>query len=600
MFTSTKTIILTLASQVLLTKANLQNTTLTEDVAETVGYELLPLYIIGVVYCFIALAIVCDEYFVPALEIMADKWHLAPNVAGATLMAAGGSAPELFTSFIGTFQRSSVGFSTIVGSAVFNVLFVIGACVLFQRETLQLTSWPLMRDCSFYTISLAVLSIFFSVISPDVIEWWEATILFAMYLLYVYIMKNNDRLHECAIANKWVTADKKTSEVQEPVTFRAGLIKLLIDTANFQEAVSILVVTKVVGDIEETFKKIDKDGNGTIDRQELAELVNSLGYTRDTSQLDQLFGVLDVNGDGEISKSEFEEWYLRSETRMENDARRIYDSVAKLSDGDYISQDDVTTLLTHLGMTNTQDDKSDFTNIEAELGIEGGNITYPQFLEWYRNSLFWRQQHLQNKSSAEAAEGVDISFPTEGIWNRLVWFATIPILLSFYVTIPDVKRPKMSRWKYITFLISIVWIGIISYFMVNWAEDIGAQLGIPINVMGLTILAAGTSVPDLISSVIVARQGEGDMAISSSIGSNIFDILVGLPLPWMAFSAYHSTSVDVVADNLAISLPILIAMLVIVVASIHLCGWMTKKPLAYMMFIFYAIFVGQDLARSDW
>ena len=63
--------------------------------------------------------------------------------------------------------------------------------------------------------------------------------------------------------------------------------------------------------------------------------------------------------------------------------------------------------------------------------------------------------------------------------------------------------------------------------------------------MGYTILAAGTSVPDLLSSVIVARMGEGDMAVSSSIGSNIFDILVGLPLPWLCFSLVKQRSVVV-------------------------------------------------------
>ena len=48
-----------------------------------------------------------------------------------------------------------------------------------------------------------------------------------------------------------------------------------------------------------------------------------------------------------------------------------------------------------------------------------------------------------------------------------------------------------------------------------------------LQIIGLTVLAAGTSVPDLLTSVIVARKGFGDMAISSSIGSNIFDITVG-------------------------------------------------------------------------
>ena len=46
---------------------------------------------------------------------------------------------------------------TIVGSAVFNILFVIGMCGLLSHEVLQLTWWPLFRDCSFYIISLVFL-----------------------------------------------------------------------------------------------------------------------------------------------------------------------------------------------------------------------------------------------------------------------------------------------------------------------------------------------------------------------------------------------------------------------------------------------------------
>ena len=79
----------------------------------------------------------------------------------------------------------------------------------------------------------------------------------------------------------------------------------------------------------------------------------------------------------------------------------------------------------------------------------------------------------------------------------------------------------------ITFLGSILWIAIFSYLMVWWATRAGDAIGIPMQVMGLTFLAAGTSVPDLITSVLVARKGKGDMAVSSSVGSNIFDVCVG-------------------------------------------------------------------------
>ena len=57
-------------------------------------------------------------------------------------MAAGGSAPELFTSIIGVFfAKSDVGFSTC-RNAVFNVLFVIGMCAFFAKEVLVLAGWP--------------------------------------------------------------------------------------------------------------------------------------------------------------------------------------------------------------------------------------------------------------------------------------------------------------------------------------------------------------------------------------------------------------------------------------------------------------------------
>ena len=92
-------------------------------------------HILGILYMFYALALVCDHYFVPALDVIIDTFGISPDVAGATFMAAGGSAPELFTSIIGVFIAvSDVGIGTIVGSAVFNVLFVIAACAFASAQ----------------------------------------------------------------------------------------------------------------------------------------------------------------------------------------------------------------------------------------------------------------------------------------------------------------------------------------------------------------------------------------------------------------------------------------------------------------------------------
>ena len=57
------------------------------------------------VYISWAIAIVCDKYFVPCLEVISDKMKLRSDVAGATFMAFGSSAPELFASIIGELQE---------------------------------------------------------------------------------------------------------------------------------------------------------------------------------------------------------------------------------------------------------------------------------------------------------------------------------------------------------------------------------------------------------------------------------------------------------------------------------------------------------------
>lgn len=149
----------------------------------------LILHVFGMVYMFVALAMVCDEFFVPALDVIIEKLQISEDVAGATFMAAGGSAPELFTSLIGVFiSFNDVGIGTIVGSAVFNILFVIAMCVLFSRTVLELTWWPLFRDVAFYSVALLMLVYFFL---DQKVFWYEALAMFIIYLLYCSFMKIN-------------------------------------------------------------------------------------------------------------------------------------------------------------------------------------------------------------------------------------------------------------------------------------------------------------------------------------------------------------------------------------------------------------------------
>ena len=116
--------------------------------------------------------------------------------------------------------------------------------------------------------------------------------------------------------------------------------------------------------------------------------------------------------------------------------------------------------------------------------------------------------------------------------------------------------------------------------------------------MGITFLAAGTSVPDLLSSVVVAKQGKGDMAVSSSIGSNIFDVCVGLPVPWLLYNAVKWRHVSTCAKSVYISVVILLATVWFVVVCIMLSRWKMSHALGCMMFSLYLIFLLQEVLRG--
>merc|ERR1719399_1766296 len=140
------------------------------------------LWLAIMVYMFKALGTVCDEYFVPSLEMISEKLQLSNDVAGATFMAAGSSAPELFTSLVATFLIvNEGGVGTIIGSAIFNILVIVGATCAFAGQELQIWWYPLARDTTFYIIAIAELAL---VLWDERVEWWEGLLMFLSYIVY--------------------------------------------------------------------------------------------------------------------------------------------------------------------------------------------------------------------------------------------------------------------------------------------------------------------------------------------------------------------------------------------------------------------------------
>lgn len=109
------------------------------------------------------------------------------------------------------------------------------------------------------------------------------------------------------------------------------------------------------------------------------------------------------------------------------------------------------------------------------------------------------------------------------------------------------EKPKYNILKSIIFtIVGIVCLVLGSNAVVDSASHIARILGVSERMISLTIIALGTSLPELVTSVMATRKGEYDIAIGNVVGSNIFNIGIVLGLPLVLFGGIKSFSINMV------------------------------------------------------
>lgn len=122
-------------------------------------------------------------------------------------------------------------------------------------------------------------------------------------------------------------------------------------------------------------------------------------------------------------------------------------------------------------------------------------------------------------------------------------------------------------WKCIIFIAGgAIAVAVGGNLVVDSASGIAESFGLSQTLIGLTIVAFGTSLPELVTSIVAAKKGEVDMALGNVIGSNIFNILLVLGLSAVL------NPVGVVKDNLTDGL-----LLVVMSALVWIFAWKRNK-----------------------
>lgn len=176
------------------------------------------------------------------------------------------------------------------------------------------------------------------------------------------------------------------------------------------------------------------------------------------------------------------------------------------------------------------------------IGMEVGHVDGVILLVLFAAFLFWMVQSAKKARTAGEALEIEEEEEAEHLADLPVWKCIVYIVLGAAA------------------------IAFGGDFVVDSASEIAADFGLSQNLIGLTIVAMGTSLPELVTSIVAARKKEADMALGNVIGSNIFNVLFVLGI------AATISPVAFIMENV-IDIVILTAMSVVVL----IFAWSKKR-----------------------
>ena len=199
------------------------------------------------------------------------------------------------------------------------------------------------------------------------------------------------------------------------------------------------------------------------------------------------------------------------------------------------------------------------------IGMTLGHIDGIIFLVLFVGYLLWMIQ------SAKKARAAVLSDPAQSGQIEQTEFVEENIAI-------------LPTWKSLVFIIGgMIAIKFGGDFVVNGASSIASSMGLSQTLIGLTIVAMGTSLPELVTSLVAAKKGEVDMALGNVIGSDIFNILFVLGI------ATAISPISFLMENV-IDIILLIIMSVIVLAFAWTKQQINRKE-GILMLLMYAAYM---------
>lgn len=163
------------------------------------------------------------------------------------------------------------------------------------------------------------------------------------------------------------------------------------------------------------------------------------------------------------------------------------------------------------------------------------------------------------------------------------------ITAEYTASVENLERGVIERSLAVQILLVVAGLGLLilgGQLLVNSATEIAESIGVSDLVIGLTVVAIGTSLPELATSVLASLRGERDIAVGNVVGSNLFNLMAVLGLSGVV----ADKGIDVAGGALTLDIPVMIAS-TLVLLPIFLNGFEIRRWEGFVLMAFYAVYV---------
>ncbi|PAA81156.1 hypothetical protein BOX15_Mlig023439g3, partial [Macrostomum lignano] len=546
-----------------------------------------PLYLaacaIWLLLLFVTLATTADNFFCPSLTVMSDNLRLSHNLAGVTLLAFGNGAPDIFSSLAAVLQSdsgdASLAFGALLGAGVFVTTVVAG--VVSAVRPFKAMERPLLKDLVFY---LAALYLAFYAIYRGRINLAEAVCFLGLYLAFVVVTLVSRLIRSYARRRRH--GHRRPHPHGAAIGVNSPADQLTAAAAGSYGERAPLLHSYVADELQSGRVGVSSSGSvgaATVNDGLLYTVRYAIQHPPSGRRYDLDGAELDIDEDEDDVENVAEFRGGRADALSADVAvSRSLQSV------DLATPPSASPSAGLLGCGGGGGGFSADSSLLVQLARRLAPI---DLVAWREGGLAARLLELAKApcllplslavpvvdddqplrgwcrplNCLQLAVGPLVCLLASGLYSVPVPTADSQVLLLYicapvlaviaFVALCKSETDRPPVWHdclaWLGFITAVLIIYLVANEVVALLQAFGVLLNVSKATLGLTLLAWGNSVGDLISNVALARRGYPRMAISACFGGPMFNLLVGVGLSFTVLLARHrASSVRLLGDRL--------------------------------------------------